>query len=136
MLLNTEELLHKALEYKGQVKDLDIALKYAAMSVISTWSPRADACCVMGEVYLERGNLQWSKFWYEKAVNNMSCGVDEELPDSKYFTTIPMLKLGYIDYKMGNYKSALEYFEAVLNIEPDNEIAKDNIASIKAEMPS
>ena len=133
MVLDTNELIHKALEYKAVNKDLDMALKYAMLAVMSTWSPRADACCVAGEVYLERNNYEWAKFWYEKAVSNMNCGVDEELPDADYYTKVPILKLGYISYRMGNMKAALEYFESVLRMDPENEIALDNIASIRKE---
>ena len=130
MDFNTDELLKKALMYKDVNHDLDLALKYATLASVCTFSPRADVCCTIGEIYLEKGNCTWAKFWYERAMNNMTCGIDEVLVDSEYWTTIPLLKLGFISHVMGNDEGALELFEAVLKIDPNNEIAKNNIKQI------
>lgn len=130
MKYDVKELLNSALMFKDVKHDLDLALKYASMASVCTFSPRADVCCTIGEIYLEKGNCEWAKFWYEKALNNMSCGLDEETVDTEYWTTIPMLKLGFISHVMNNDEGALEYFEAVLKIDPTNEIAKNNIEQL------
>lgn len=119
-------LLDIALKYKDKERNLDNALKYAMLASTLSYSPRADVCCTIGEIYLEKGNELWASFWYEKALNNFNVGIDEELPESEYSTIIPMLKLCFIEHKMGNIARAKEYNDAVLIIQPDNEIALNN----------
>ena len=56
----------------------------------------------------------------------MTVWVDEILPDKDYFTIIPLLKLAFISYSSGDMDSAKRYNEAVLMIDPKNEIAISN----------
>jgi tetratricopeptide (TPR) repeat protein len=124
----TDNLLNKALEFKDKNNDLDLALKYAYLAASTTYSPRADICATIGEIYLMKGNLHWAKFWYERALNNISVGINEQMVDPDYYTVIPMLKLCFINHKMGNDEAAKEMNDAVLLISPNNEIALSNKA--------
>ena len=128
---NIDYLVEQSLRYKDKECDLDNALKYGMIAASLSFSPRADVCCCIGEIYLLKGNTEWAKFWYERALNNMSVWVDEKLPDAEYFTIIPMLKLCFICHKMGDIESAMEYNNAALLIDPNNEIALSN----KKEFP-
>jgi tetratricopeptide (TPR) repeat protein len=126
MNYNIDSLLNESLAYKDKSNDLDNALKYAMIAASLSYSPRADVCCCIGEIYLSKGNIEWAKFWYERALQNMSMWVDEQLPDADYFTIIPMLKLCFICHKSGDIDGAKEYNNAVLLIDPENEIALSN----------
>lgn len=119
------EFMALSLQYKDN-KDYDNALKYAALASISTDYPRADVCCQMGDVYLERGNLKWAKIWFENAIGNFYIDENGEKLDESFYTWIPMLKLSYIMYKLGNIESAVEFNNAVLLIQPENEDALSN----------
>ena len=121
-----DSLIQESLRYKDKNNDLDNALKYAMLSASLSYQPRADSCCCIGEIYLLRNNLEWAKFWFEKALNNMTVWVDEVLPDKDYFTIIPLLKLAFISYSSGDMESAKKYNDAVLMIDKNNEIAISN----------
>lgn len=121
-----DSLINESMKYKDKNNDLDNALKYAMLSAALSYQPRADSCCCIGEIYLLKNNLEWAKFWFEKALNNMTVWIDEILPDKDYFTIIPLLKLAFISYSLGDTTSAKEYNDAALLIEPENEIAKSN----------
>ena len=109
-----DSLIQESLRYKDKNNDLDNALKYAMLSASLPYQPRAASCCCIGEIYLLRNNLEWAKFWFEKALNNMTVWVDEVLPDKDYFTIIPLLKLAFISYSSGDMDSAKRYNDAVL----------------------
>ena len=136
MVYEINQLLNDALFYKDVRRDLDIALKYAYMAAISSFSPRADVCCTIGEIYLDKNNFEWAKFWYEKAINNMNTAMDEEMVDEEYFTTIPLLKLGYIMHNLDDDESSEQYYKAVLKYQPDNEIAKNSLSVLEAKKTS
>lgn len=126
MEYNIDFLLNQSMKFKDENGDLDNALKYAMIAASLSFSPRADVCCNIGEIYLMKGNTEWAKFWYEKALQNTTVWIDEKLPDAEYFTIIPMLKLCFICHKIGDIDTAKEYNNAVLLIDPENEIALSN----------
>lgn len=130
---NISQTLAIAERYKRERKDTDNAIKYAYMAAAMSFSPRADVCCMLGELYLEKRNLEWAMFWYEKAYGNTSFSLDETDIDEDYYTIVPMLKLGFINSLMGNNEKALLYFKNVLAVRPDNKIAMDNIEAIEKE---
>lgn len=130
----TNGFLNEALKHKDVTHDLDLALKYAYLAASATYSPRADVCCVLGEIYLMKGNYIWAKNWYEKALYNETTGFDEKRPDQEFYGSIPMLKLGFILHNLGRNEEATDYFKAVLKIEPDNQTAKENLSLIQKEI--
>lgn len=124
--MNTQDLLQTSLEFKDKLHDLDNALKYAYFAAASTYSPKADVCCHIGEIYLEKGNVEWSRFWYEKALNNISMDINEISSDIDYYTIIPLLKLCFICFKCKEYEQAKNYNDSVLKIDSKNTIALKN----------
>lgn len=122
---NVNEYIKMSLTYKEK-KDIDTALRYASIASVITLYPRADVCCIMGELYLERGNYTWSKFWYEKAVGNPYLGIEGETIDESSYTWLPLLKLSFISFKEGKYEEAMEYNDSVLLMYPENTDALEN----------
>lgn len=129
---SVEELINKAMYYKDEANDLNLALKYASLATIVTYSPRADACCLMGEIYLLKGNVEWAIRWYKSALNNITMDMDEVIPDKSYLTIIPLIKLAFISHGMGEDEKAIEYYDAVLKLDPKNEIALKNKGALEA----
>lgn len=107
------------------------ALKYAVLASICTESPRADVCCLLGDIYFQKGNLKWAKLWFEQAVGNILLGSEAEGLDMKYCTTYPLASLSTIEYAMGNVKNAMEYNDTVLELDSENEVALNNKAFLK-----
>ena len=89
---------------RGKLSD---ALKYAAMATIATPTPRADACCCIGDVYLEFGESTWAMKWYEHAISNTS-----DKCDFSFYTWIPLLKIAQCHLLMTNYDKTEEYISA------------------------
>ena len=87
--------------------DISEALKYASMATIVTASPRADACCCIGDVYMQLGNTEWAIKWFESAISNVS-------PDceSGYYTWIPLMKIAQAHILNCDFKTAEEYVSA------------------------
>lgn len=120
------KIIEQAYFYKN-ANDLDNALKYASIAAINTYSPTAEVCCLLGELYLMKGNLKWAEIWYKNAIMNTSISIMEEELVQDFYTIIPLLKLGYISDRLGKYEESLEYFNSVLKYDTENEIAKENI---------
>jgi tetratricopeptide (TPR) repeat protein len=127
---NLNEFMAMSFKYKKD-KDLKNALKYAALASVSTDYPRADVCCHMGDLYLEMGNLVWARFWFEAAIGNIYVDISGEKLDESFYTWIPMLRLSYIMYTIGDIDKAIEYNNAVLLIQPENEDAISNAEVFK-----
>lgn len=119
------EFMRLSFEYKNK-KDYDNALKYASLATISTDYPRADTCCQMGEIYICRNNFEWAKFWFEKAIGNIQVDDNGDKIDESFSTWLPMLRLSYVFYKIGDYEKANDMNNAVLLIAPNNEDALYN----------
>ena len=94
------------------------AFKYAAMSTIVTFSPRADACCCLGGRYMVAGNYTWALKWFNNALNNISdC-------DKKYYTWLPILHIAQVHLLNLNFDEAYRYLNAADVLSPDNEYVK------------
>lgn len=91
----------------NQRGDLNEALKYAAMATITTLTPRADACCCIGDIYLELGETTWAMKWYENAVSNAS-----DKCDFSFYTWIPLLKIAQSYLILSDFDKAEEYISA------------------------
>ena len=123
-----ENLINTSLEYSNTNHDNAMALKYALMAASVSYNPRADVCCCVGEIYLTMGNMDWAEIWFNKALNNTSTWIDEVVPNSIYYTTIPLIKLCFIAYTKGEIEKAKEYNDAVLVIDPKNPTALSNLS--------
>lgn len=127
----TDTFLEKSKYYREEVHDLQLALKNAYIAASSSFCPRADVCCFIGDIYLEMSNLEWARNWFKLAINNVSASFNEEISGINFQTTIPFLKLAYIEYNMGNDEEAKTWYESVLKLEPNNDIALDGIKTIE-----
>lgn len=121
--LNT--IIKIALIYKSR-GEMKTALNYAFNGCTFTFSPRADLCCLIGDIYYEMGNMEWAVKWYRNSFNNIPNIGEETSFNTDYLFKIPSLKLSVVLYDMGEYQEAMEYAESVLKIEPENEDALFN----------
>ena len=100
---------------------IPVALKYAAIASIVTASPRADVCCLLGELYLKTGNLKWAEIWFKHALLNIgNC-------DLSYSIIYPMRRLGDIALIKGNMEDKELYDNAIKVLYPDFEPENINI---------
>lgn len=130
--LNT--IIKISLIYKEEKNDLDNALLYALMGCTKTFSPRADLCCLIGDIYHEKGNDLWAERWYRDAIGNIP-QIGETISFNKdYLMRIPLLKLSVLYYDTERYDEGLECVEAILKAEPDDEDALHNREKIVEKM--
>lgn len=119
---NNETDINKKLEIlidiiklcRDEYRSLDEAFKYASLAAVMTESPRADICCILGELYNMRKNAAWSKKWFEHAINNVSANID-----TAFYTWYPILMIGNIYANDGDIKNAEKYFNAVSIFNPN-----------------
>lgn len=115
-----------SLIYKDRKSDITKALKYAYMAAACTTIPRADVCCLIGDIYQKLKNWTWAKFWYEKAYNNRCEKLEATFLDEACITWKPLLNLCVCEYNLGNKDKAKEYNDMVLEILPNNADALNN----------
>jgi len=115
-----------AILYQTVKHDQDNALKCAMLGATCTAIPRADICCIIGDIYKSRKNWIWAKFWYERAVDNVSEKLDATFLDPSCYTWKPRLNLCVCEYNLGNFEAAERYNDEVLQIVPDNVDAINN----------
>lgn len=89
-------------------QDISSAFKYAAIASVCTSSPRADVCCLLGDLYVTIGNIKWANKWYKAALNSVP--TYKEL-DTKYYTWYPLVCLGNIATTPDEIKKYLEAAE-------------------------
>lgn len=80
-------------------------------------TPRGEACCNIGDFFLERGNYETAVFWYKTALN---C---PQNPESGFFQRdfydfVPLMQLCVCYDRMGNLEKAEEYNEKAGKIKP------------------
>lgn len=92
------------------------ALQYYLKS-LELSPPRSDVCCRLGQLFMEKGNYEQAKFWYELApVVHKSVGLSFVPKD--YGGYIPYLQLTVIADRMGNTKLAKKYNELAGSFKP------------------
>ena len=128
----TDAFVELSNKYNAEGK-LSEALKYAAMATIATSTPRADACCCIGDIYLQKGESVWAMKWYENAISNTvgKC-------DVSFYTWIPLLKISQCYLLMSNFDKCEEYISAAEKMSkkdnPDIVDFKNTISMLKKQL--
>lgn len=107
------DILIELIKSYVEKKDFTSALKYCAFASICTTSPRADICCLFGDLYTVLGNIPWAKLWYKAAINNVP---NDYIVESMYYTWYPMLCISSIT---DNPEESKKYLSAVEIINPN-----------------
>ena len=102
--------------------DILSALKYCAIASICTPSPRADVCCMMGELYFYSDNLEWAEKWYNNAINNTT---SLSYINPEYSNIIPFSKLFEIYFKKKDIKTCEKYLILIETMSPNNPIIEN-----------
>lgn len=108
---------------KGKASD---ALKYAYLAASCTNKPRADACCIIGDIYQKMRQWEWAAMWYRAAYGNVTEKLEATFLDEDCSTWKPLLNLCVCEYNLGNVEKAEEYNNKVLEIVPNNIDAINN----------
>ena len=83
--------------------------------------PSAEACCILGSRFLDRGEYKSAAYWYESALNTDNCTDSGAFVNLDYCKFIPNMQLCVIYHHLGEIKKAYEYNEAAGKIKPDNQ---------------
>lgn len=97
-------------------KETEQALKYYLRS-LELSPPRADVCCRLGGIFMDRGSYEQAKFWYELAPL-VSKDVSLSFVHRDYGGYIPYLQLTVIADRMGDTESARKYNELAGSFKP------------------
>lgn len=112
--------------YRFIKNDIDEAFKYALLGLTCTDQPRADVCCALGDIYMQKNNENWAIFWYTNAYNNIAIGLDSVFLETHTYTTTPLLQLCVLFSKKGDNDKSFEMNKLAEQIEPNNESVLHN----------
>ncbi|MEG0133137.1 MAG: glycosyltransferase family 2 protein [Clostridium sp.] len=99
--------------------DKDSALKILFKS-FEFDAPRADFCCIIGDILLDRDIVDGAIFWYEIAAKWMPPKDYLALMDTAYYTWVPNLQLCVAYFKKGDIDKSVYHNEEAAKYIPDN----------------
>lgn len=108
-----------------RLKNHEMAL-FSLLKSLSLDSPRAEICCDIGDIFLERSQHKTAVFWYEaalKATRN-DVGGGFVLPDK--YGLYPHLQLCVCHYKLGDIKQSRKHHNKAAKISPNSNAVKFN----------
>jgi len=82
--------------------------------------PRADFCCSIGDILLERNLIDVAIFWYEMAAKWIPPQGYLALMNKAYYTWIPHLQLCVAYFKKGDLNKSIYHNEEAAKYIPDN----------------
>lgn len=83
-------------------------------------APSSQACCIMGERFLNRGEYNPAIFWYKSALKVSDDEKSGAFINRDFGGFIPYIQLCVIYDKLGNHEAACAYNEAAGAIKPRN----------------
>lgn len=92
---------------------------------------RKDMFYSVGKYYYENNNYELSKLYYLLCVNCSEPKNSQSFGYNKICHINSLLQLNVVEYKLGNIKSAIEYNNKVLKLDPQNKTAINNLAFYK-----
>ena len=81
-------------------------------------SPRAEICCSIGELFIEKNMYQSAEAWYMFAVN-LTKPITQGFILNDYWDYIPNIQLCICNYRLGNIEKAIYYNEQAAKYKPD-----------------
>lgn len=83
--------------------------------------PRSEACCVLGEYFFEKNDLNSAIYWYQSALRCADGLKEGGFVNLDYCGYIPNIRLCVLYDKLGEYARANEYNEAAGKFRPYDE---------------
>lgn len=71
--------------------------------------PRANVCCLLGDIFLREKNFECAIFWFDVATKSKDVSFKGGFVEPMYYNYYPYLQLCYCNYCLGNLKLAEEY---------------------------
>lgn len=107
-------------------KDDTLSALSALLRSLIFSDPRAEICCLVGDILIQGNSLSEAVFWYNAALNDNSDLKSGAFinPDCRGY--IPAIQLCVCHDKLGNRQKAVEYNELALSFKPQSEAALSN----------
>lgn len=83
--------------------------------------PQAEACCILGEYFMRKGEDNAAVYWYEAALSSPSAAADGAFVNLDYAGFIPYMQLCVLYDSLGDREKAAACNEAAGKIKPLNE---------------
>ena len=83
--------------------------------------PRSEACCILGEKFMEQNDVNSAIYWYQSALNakySLNCG---GFINHDYSGFIPLMQLCVLYDRLGDFEKANAFNEEAGKIKPLNE---------------
>lgn len=98
---------------KNQEKELDHLLKTFRYD-----TPRAETCCKLGDLFMEKKQVKQSIYWYERALEENI--TQQGFQHAAYSTWYPHLSLCAAYWKAGNKEKSFEHHQIVKRMRPND----------------
>lgn len=99
----------------------------ALLSSFAIAPPNSQICCILGEYFLEKGELPYSEFWYKAALNAENGEKDGSFVNADYCKFVPYMQLCVIYDRLGNTVKAYECNAEAGKIKPHNQSYLRNV---------
>ncbi len=110
----------KLADIYSHLKDWDNAIKYSMQS-FKYEVPRAEACCRIGLLFLNRSMLKQAAFWYKLATQLEKPGDNLGFTNHACWTWLPHLQLCLCYDRLGLHQLAYEHNEVARSYKPNDQ---------------
>lgn len=83
--------------------------------------PKSEACCILGDIFLQKNDLTAAKYWYQQALNAADDGKSGGFVNTDYSGFIPLMQLCVVYDRLGDLVQANECNERAGRIKPRSE---------------
>lgn len=88
--------------------------------------PRAEVCCTVADLFLEKSQYKTAAFWYRTALTDAANAESGALINCDFYGYIPLLQLCVCYDRLGDRKKASEYNEMAAKYKPNSKAIKYN----------
>lgn len=89
-------------------------------------APRAEICCDIGRLFMDREKYKAAAFWYETAASRRPCAESGAFLNRDCYGYIPYMQLCVCSYRLGELEQARKYHMLAAELKPEDPAVKHN----------
>lgn len=105
--------------------------KQSLLKSLEFTQPRAQICCELGDLFVQDGDYNLAKFWYNLALSDKENAESGAFVETQFYTTYPLLMLCVCCYKLGDIDGSETYNTLAGQHDPNNVYYLNNVEFFK-----